>query len=68
MDPRHVPECPRLSAWDWRGQLKPWAREITKEVTLIWCGPEPSPARHDVIVFDSPDEMHAALPTIWNRV
>lgn len=42
MDPRHAPDPPRRSPFDWRGHLHAWAAEITAELTELWCPPPPA--------------------------
>lgn len=66
MDPRHAPDPPRRSPFDWRGHLHRWAAEINREVYALWLPPEPGPPRPDVIVFDA-GELDTLLHKIWNR-
>ncbi len=62
--PRKPGGLTRVNPYDESGHLKAWAQAITNELAARWLSPEPGPARADVRVFDSFDQI---LNQVWGR-
>ena len=62
--PRQQGGLTRVNPYDGKEALKPWAQAITDELAALWLPPEPGPARADVMVFDSLDQI---LNRAWGK-